>query len=566
MNPLRRTVRPLISLAALAVALPVLGAVAPAPAAVAETAAPGDEVIAWAEVEDGVISGGPALNSGDHGNFSGTGSYTFREAGMTSAMTVTAPEAGTYPIYIRYAAGPLSAEENVTRSMGLLTNGGDRQILDYPMTSFQDWEDWDFVAGEVTLEEGENTVAVNCERSLPTETCRLNFDAIQVGGTAPDPCLATPVKPGYRGLFDGTFESFDGWRKAGSGGFGRQTDCTIRTIRGRGATWFTEQQSAPYTLELDWRRNDSNDDSAVYLASNGRPGNTNGQPESGYKIPIGDSTGAVMTPGGAQQAADAAAVTAALRPVGEWNRYAIRLTGTELSVYLNGTLVNTVERDGSGPVAGFIGLENRSQVDTIDFKDIQIADVTTSTTSLSVSSAKIPVKKGTATVDVTVESEGATPTGDVELYDGDTLLTTVELVDGAASVEVGPFGAVGRRTLSAHYLGSLITEPSTSSAATVTVAKAATKLKTRVKPKRIVAKKTRAALTVAVSAPGLTPTGKVRVKVGGKTYNKALRGGKATIKLKRFAKAGKARATVTYLGSALTTKASGKVVLKVVKK
>src|SRR5687767_5295375 len=136
---LRRAARNALGPAlALAVSLPALGAVTASPAA----AAVGDEVIDWVEIEEGVITGGPAgppaLNSGDHGNFSGTGSYTFRETGMTSTMTVTAPAAGVYPVHVRYAAGPLSAQENVTRSMGLVANG-DRQVVSYPMTRFGDW-------------------------------------------------------------------------------------------------------------------------------------------------------------------------------------------------------------------------------------------------------------------------------------------------------------------------------------------------------------------------------------------------------------------------------------------
>ena len=55
-------------------------------------------------------------------------------------------------------------------------------------------------------------------------------------------------------LFDGTFATFDQWRKAGGGGFGHQTDCSIRGFRGPGATWNTTQQSGPYTLGIDWRR------------------------------------------------------------------------------------------------------------------------------------------------------------------------------------------------------------------------------------------------------------------------------------------------------------------------
>ncbi|HXH77161.1 LamG-like jellyroll fold domain-containing protein, partial [Nocardioides sp.] len=329
-------------------------------------AAPGDGVVTFLEVEDGVISGNPGYNQGDHSNFTGAGSYTFRETGMRSTMTVNAPAAGLYPVYVRYAAGPLSAAENVTRSMGLVTNGV-RQQLQYPLTG--DWETWRFVQAEVMLLQGANTIALDCDRSQ--DICRLNFDAIQLGGTAPDPCAATAPSAGFRNLFDGTLESFDRWRKAGAGGFGRQADCTIRSFRGRGAEWLTEQQTAPYTLKVDWRRAAADDESSLYLASSSRGG---ADPVGGLRIPIGTDTGAVVPTGGTVQPADRTAVARALRPVGQWNRYVVQLTTTRVKVYLNGSLVNTYDSAQPIPTTGFIGLENRGDGHTVDFKNIQIAD------------------------------------------------------------------------------------------------------------------------------------------------------------------------------------------------
>lgn len=341
------------------VAAPLGAAAAPAPAA------PGDEVVAFVEVEDGVIAGNPGRDQGDHSNFSGSGSYTFRETGMRSTMTVNAPVAGVYPVYVRYAAGPLTPEENVTRSMGLITNGV-RQQLQYPLTG--DWETWRFVRSDVTLNQGANTVALDCDRGV--DICRLNFDAIQVGGAAPDQCASTTASAGFRNLFDGTFASFDGWRKAGAGGFGRQADCTIRSFRGRGAEWLTEQQAAPYTLKLDWRRAAADDESSLYLASSSRGGS---DPVDGFRIPIGTDTGAVVPTGGTMQSANRTAVTRALRLVGEWNRYVVQLTTTQVKVFLNGTMINTYTSPQAIVPNGFIGLENRGDGSVVDFKNIQIA-------------------------------------------------------------------------------------------------------------------------------------------------------------------------------------------------
>lgn len=865
MNVLRRTA---LTIASLAIALPALAATAP-PA----SAAVGDDVIAWVEVEDGVISGGaaglPGFNSGDHGNFSGTGSYTFRETGMTSTMSVTAPAAGTYPIYVRYAAGPLGADENVTRSMGLLTNGGNRQQMSLPMTSYENWEAWRFVEYDVTLNQGANTVAIQCDRGI--DFCRLNFDAIQVGGTAPDPCAAIEPAAGYTSLYDGTFATFDGWRKAGAGGFGRQTDCTITSVRGRGATWFTTQQTGPFTLELDWRRDQANDDSGIYLGSSSRGG---ADPVGGYKIPIGADAAAIIPTGGTTKTANATAVAAASHPLGAWNHYTIEATSSRIRVLLNGTLVNSLDRTGTTAPTGFIGLENRSLTDEVAFRDIQVrpdvdlgeiaaplgravlaggaanpggestlgnlvaesyrwatrtpsygaaqialvqpdalgADLTgsaypatvtdqqvgaaqpaadtlvnlrltgaqlrtaleqqwqrtaggtvparafvrlgtsagftatydptraegsrvtgmwldgvaiTPATSYSVtapaalaaggdnfrvladgtsrtvtdrvgraaladylSSASGPVAADTAqhqvgvafpggqaasyapgedldvdltslafsaagdlrdetlelaldgeslgtvpvdntlgsaaadeygvaairtsvpvgtapgpatltavgtttgttvevpitvaagsttalavagpvragrttTATVTVTSRGGTPTGQVEILAGSTRLALANLSGGKATATIGPFTTVGRQVLTARYLGAGATRPSTSPATSLTIARTTATLTAKVTPGKVTTATRSAKVVVQVKAAGLTPTGKVRVKVGGTTVTGALKAGKVTLKLPRLAKPGTVTAVVTYLGDARIGATSKNLTIKV---
>lgn len=84
---------------------------------------------------------------------------------------------------------------------------------------------------------------------------------------------------------------------------------------------------------------------------------------------------------------------------------------------------------------------------------------------------------------------------------------------------------------------------------TINIRKAPSKLNVNIKPKRIVAKKTRARVNVKVNSTGKA-TGKVRVKQGKKVLGTAkLKAGKATVKLKRFAKPGKRRLTIAYVGN-----------------
>ena len=159
--------------------------------------------------------------------------------------------------------------------------------------------------------------------------CRLNFDAIQVGGTAPDPCAATAAPAGAARLFDGTFASFDQWRKAGGGGFGHQTDCTIRGFRGPGSTWTqtsTSQQADPYTLDarLEAPRRRRRVERLRRLGHQRRR-------EPHHRLPREDRRLRHRRPsssadGAFTQAADAAALAAAVKPVGQWNRYAVQVT------------------------------------------------------------------------------------------------------------------------------------------------------------------------------------------------------------------------------------------------
>ena len=55
----------------------------------------------------------------------------------------------------------------------------------------------------------------------------------------------------------------------------------------------------------------------------------------------------------------------------------------------------------------------------------------------------------------------------------------------------------------------------------------------------------------------------MKVKIGRKTYTGTLKAGKVTIRLARFFKAGMVRASVTYLGDALTESARSTATIKV---
>src|SRR5690606_10250598 len=80
----------------------------------------------------------------------------------------------------------------------------------------------------------------------------VNLDVLSLGGS-PDLCAPTEPDDGYTALFDGTLASFDEWRLAGAGSFGRQDDCTLRTEGGMGLLWHTDELQGSYSLQLDWK-------------------------------------------------------------------------------------------------------------------------------------------------------------------------------------------------------------------------------------------------------------------------------------------------------------------------
>ena len=76
-----------------------------------------------------------------------------------------------------------------------------------------------------------------------------------------------------------------------------------------------------------------------------------------------------------------------------------------------------------------------------------------STTSATASHDQVKVKKGTTTIEALVDSGDVPATGEVVVIDGATQLARATLVNGRASMTVGPFDEVGTKTLTVRYLG-----------------------------------------------------------------------------------------------------------------
>ncbi|WP_340538221.1 ExeM/NucH family extracellular endonuclease [Nocardioides sp. GXZ039] len=182
------------------------------------------------------------------------------------------------------------------------------------------------------------------------------------------------------------------------------------------------------------------------------------------------------------------------------------------------------------------------------------------TTSVTVSPAKVAVKKDKSTFKVTVSASGYIPTGKVEIVQGGKVVGSGTLAaDGTVSIAAGPWQTVGTLPVTVRYLGDARAKASETST-TVTVVKQTPTIKAKAKPATV---KKGKATTVTVTLKGVNAkvTGKVKFKIGKKTVTRKVTNGKAVLKIKKVTKRTKVK--VTYLGDANFAKASTKVIVKV---
>ena len=173
-----------------------------------------------------------------------------------------------------------------------------------------------------------------------------------------------------------------------------------------------------------------------------------------------------------------------------------------------------------------------------------------STVTVQANPDVVKVKSGTSTLAVTVTAQGHTPSGFVAAYLDGQYLTSAPLANGEADLTVGPFDTIGDKTIEVRYFGDDLTLPGQGTD-TVVVQKGRPKVNAG-GPATATLGKSRPKVTVTVSEDDIAPTGTVVFRVDGvKVAAKSLSGGKASVELKRFFKAGRHLVEVTYKGSDL---------------
>ncbi|MEG3614691.1 family 16 glycoside hydrolase [Isoptericola sp. MSP01] len=311
---------------------------------------------------------GAARSSAERNGYSGSGFVDgIRAVGDGVSFTVTTDEAGPQPVNLRYANGPTPFDG--TKTVSVSVNGSAAEQWELPSTG--DQESWDVATRDLVLEAGSNTITV--QRGAGDDG-HVALDVLSLGED-PDLCSPAEPDPGYTALFDGTLASFDDWRLAGAGSFGRRDDCTLETTGGLGLLWHTDELEGPYSLRLEWKLVD--DDNGGVFVGFPDPGD---DPwiavDQGYEIQIDASDEADRTTGAVYtfQGADPGAVADALNPVPAWNEYDIRVADGTVRVFLNGTLVN--DFTGTDPArdlsSGFVGVQNHGPGDRVSYRNIQV--------------------------------------------------------------------------------------------------------------------------------------------------------------------------------------------------
>jgi hypothetical protein len=149
-----------------------------------------------------------------------------------------------------------------------------------------------------------------------------------------------------------------------------------------------EEFQAPYSLKLEWMK-PGDDNSGVFVGFPADPDPSDGDNTVNTSITEGEeiqidstddpdsTTGAIYN----EQAADAAARDAALKPDGEWNEYEIRVEADRTIVFLNGVKINEwVDDDPNVDLAqGYIGIQNHGVDDDVFFRNIRIKEAPANT-------------------------------------------------------------------------------------------------------------------------------------------------------------------------------------------
>lgn len=191
---------------------------------------------------------------------------------------------------------------------------------------------------------------------------------------------AAPASPQqWTPIFDG---SLSGWDHVGPGTFTADTGL-LMTHGGMGLLWFTKRKLGNVAIRVVYWPTDSTSNSGVFIRIPEQPTEPWMPVNKGYEVQIDNAEDDYHVSGVLYSLTKALARPGKAR---QWNTLEITLEGPHTIVRLNGELVTDYtegqpvpakkqqwEPDrGRRPDAGYIGLQNHSDADTVYFKEVSV--------------------------------------------------------------------------------------------------------------------------------------------------------------------------------------------------
>jgi PKD repeat protein/type 1 glutamine amidotransferase len=214
---------------------------------------------------------------------------------------------------------------------------------------------------------------------------------------------------GYAPIFDGTAASLADWRQAPTGSFSLLPDGSIRSSGGLGMLWYAKKDFADFSVRMQFRDvapDGFRANSGVFvrfpdprIPLDQRPPGSCGTVGSarssqawvaiycGQEVQIYDGeTGEPQKTGSIYNFSPLTLDKAGVTAKGQWNDYEVRVVGQHYTIIRNGVVLNEFDntpgkqssRAGDPPtdlrqfLSGFIGLQNHSNNDLIEFRNIRV--------------------------------------------------------------------------------------------------------------------------------------------------------------------------------------------------
>jgi hypothetical protein len=183
-------------------------------------------------------------------------------------------------------------------------------------------------------------------------------------------CLAAPAfaeDAKEHVLFGG--KDTTGWKMCGPGSF-ELVDGTLVSKGGMGLFWYERQQFGDFVYTVEWKTTKKDDNSGVYFRFPD-PGNDPWNAvKQGYEVQIHDTAKKNRT-GSVYNVKESTSL--ASKAPGEWNTYEITAIGQQITVKLNGVVVN--EFTGKLGTTGYVGIQNHDQSSTVIYRNIRLVEL-----------------------------------------------------------------------------------------------------------------------------------------------------------------------------------------------